>query len=86
MLVFSELYSASKKAKNLCIFKLKYPRKSRIFDGRTRDPFEQHALIGNLYILKLIHQVNGKIHGSSRHYTLITQQPLRGRTMQRDNE
>ncbi|CAN6445172.1 unnamed protein product [Victoria cruziana] len=60
-----------------------YSGKSRIFDGRTGDPFEQPVIIGKSYMLKLIHQVDDKIHGhSSGHYALVTQQPLRGRAKQ----
>lgn len=82
-LVFSELYEASKQTKNPWVFEPEYPGKSKIFDGRTGDPFEQPVLIGKSYILKLIHQVDDKIHGrSSGHYTLVTQQPLRGRAKQ----
>nr|QFK69444.1 RNA polymerase beta subunit [Ixonanthes chinensis] len=79
-LVFSELYEASKQTANPWVFEPEYPGKSRIFDGRTGDPFEQPVIIGNPYILKLIHQVDDKIHGrSSGYYALVTQQPLRGR-------
>nr|YP_010294489.1 RNA polymerase beta subunit [Xyris indica]ULQ68310.1 RNA polymerase beta subunit [Xyris indica]ULQ68390.1 RNA polymerase beta subunit [Xyris indica]ULQ68627.1 RNA polymerase beta subunit [Xyris indica] len=82
-LVFSELYEASKQTKNPWVFEPEYPGKSRIFDGRTGDPFEQPVLIGKSYILKLIHQVDDKIHGrSTGHYALVTQQPLRGRAKQ----
>nr|UGK71446.1 RNA polymerase beta subunit [Globba lancangensis] len=82
-LVFSELYEASKQTKNPWVFEPEYPGKSRIFDGRTGNPFEQPVLIGKSYILKLIHQVDDKIHGrSSGHYALVTQQPLRGRAKQ----
>nr|YP_009145253.1 DNA-directed RNA polymerase beta chain [Trillium decumbens]AKK32131.1 DNA-directed RNA polymerase beta chain [Trillium decumbens] len=82
-LVFPELYEASKQTKNPWVFEPEYPGKSRIFDGRTGDPFEQPVLIGKSYILKLIHQVDDKIHGrSSGHYALVTQQPLRGRAKQ----
>nr|YP_010977009.1 RNA polymerase beta subunit [Zantedeschia elliottiana]WNZ34158.1 RNA polymerase beta subunit [Zantedeschia elliottiana] len=82
-LVFSELYEASKQTKNPWVFEPEYPGKSQIFDGRTGDPFEQPVLIGKSYILKLIHQVDDKIHGrSSGHYALVTQQPLRGRAKQ----
>ncbi|KAI9070997.1 hypothetical protein K1719_047039 [Acacia pycnantha] len=82
-LVFSELYEASKQTANPWIFEPEYPGKSRIFDGRTGDPFEQPVIIGEPYILKLIHQVDDKIHGrSSGHYALVTQQPLRGRAKQ----
>lgn len=82
-LVFSELYSASKTTANPWVLEPEYPGKSRIFDGRTGDTFEKPVLIGKPYILKLIHQVDDKIHGrSSGHYALVTQQPLRGRAKQ----
>nr|YP_009670880.1 RNA polymerase beta subunit [Passiflora contracta]QCX30158.1 RNA polymerase beta subunit [Passiflora contracta] len=82
-LVFSELYEASKQTSNPWVFEPEYPGKSRLFDGRTGDPFEQPILIGRPYILKLIHQVDDKIHGrSSGPYALVTQQPLRGRAKQ----
>jgi len=82
-LVFSELYEASKQTGNPWVFEPEYPGKSRIFDGRTGDAFEQPVLIGKPYILKLIHQVDDKIHGRScGPYALVTQQPLRGRSKQ----
>nr|YP_009446682.1 RNA polymerase beta subunit [Adenocalymma biternatum]ATY47967.1 RNA polymerase beta subunit [Adenocalymma biternatum] len=82
-LVFSELYEASKQTANPWVFEPEYPGKSIIFDGRTGNPFEQPVLIGKPYILKLIHQVDDKIHGrSSGPYSLVTQQPLRGRAKQ----
>nr|YP_011003491.1 RNA polymerase beta subunit [Swertia marginata]WPS65795.1 RNA polymerase beta subunit [Swertia marginata] len=82
-LVFSELYQASKQTANPWVFEPEYPGKSRLFDGRTGNPFEQPVLIGKPYILKLIHQVDDKIHGrSSGQYALVTQQPLRGRAKQ----
>ncbi|KAB5534529.1 hypothetical protein DKX38_017615 [Salix brachista] len=82
-LVFSELYEAGKQTANPWVFEPECPGKSRIFDGRTGDPFEQPVIIGKPYILKLIHQVADKIHGrSSGHYALVTQQPLRGRAKQ----
>lgn len=82
-LVFSELYEASQQTGNPWVLEPEYPGKSRIFDGRTGDIFEQPVIIGKPYILKLIHQVDDKIHGrSSGHYALVTQQPLRGRAKQ----
>nr|YP_009772250.1 RNA polymerase beta subunit [Abrus precatorius]QIT03118.1 RNA polymerase beta subunit [Abrus precatorius] len=79
-LVFSELYEASKQTSNPWIFEPEDPGKSRIFDGRTGNSFKKPVLMGKPYILKLIHQVDDKIHGrSSGHYALVTQQPLRGR-------
>jgi len=85
--VFSELYEASKQTKNPWIFEPEYPGKSRIFDGRTRDSFEQPVLIGKSYILKLIHQVDEKIHGrSTMPYSLVTQQLLEEELSKGDNE
>nr|YP_010128111.1 RNA polymerase beta subunit [Viscum articulatum]QPP20670.1 RNA polymerase beta subunit [Viscum articulatum] len=82
-LVFSELYDASNQTANPWVLEPEYPGKSRIFDGRTGDIFEQPVLIGKPYLLKLIHQVDDKIHGrSSGYYALVTQQPLRGRAKQ----
>lgn len=79
-LVFSELYEASKQTTNPWVFEPEYPGKSRILDGRTGNSFEQPVLIGKSYILKLIHQVDDKIHGrSSGPYSLVTQQPVKGR-------
>nr|YP_010882317.1 RNA polymerase beta subunit [Lonicera tatarinowii]QFQ34100.1 RNA polymerase beta subunit [Lonicera hispida]WID87316.1 RNA polymerase beta subunit [Lonicera tatarinowii] len=80
-LVFSELYEASKQTANPWVFEPEYPGKSRIFDGRTGDPFEQPVIIGKPYVLKLIHQVDDKIHGrSSGQYAVVTQQAVRGRS------
>jgi DNA-directed RNA polymerase subunit beta len=82
-LVFSELYEASKQTSNPWIFEPEYPGKSGLFDGRTGNSFEQPVIIGKPYILKLIHQVDDKIHGrSTGHYALVTQQPLKGRAKQ----
>ncbi|XP_074296921.1 uncharacterized protein LOC141627584 [Silene latifolia] len=55
-LVFSELYQASKQTSEPWIFEPEYPGKSRIFDGRTGDLFEQPVIIGNPYILKFFIQ------------------------------
>ncbi|KAH0660583.1 hypothetical protein KY289_029331 [Solanum tuberosum] len=82
-LVFSELYEASKQTTNQWVLEPEYPGKSRIFDGRTGNPFEQPIIVGKPFILKLIYQVDDKIHGrSSGHYAFVTQQPLRGRAKQ----
>ncbi|KAL4190779.1 hypothetical protein AMTRI_Chr07g77450 [Amborella trichopoda] len=82
-LVFPELYEANKKTANPWVLEPDYPGKSRIFDGRIGDPFEQPVIIEKSCMLKLIHQVDDKIHGcSSGHYVLVTQQPLRGRAKQ----
>lgn len=47
-----------------------------------RDHFEEPVLMGKLYILKLIHQVDDKIYNYfGGYYTLVTQQTLRGVTI-----
>jgi DNA-directed RNA polymerase subunit beta len=54
--------------------------KVRMFDGRTGDPFEQKVTVGYMYILKLLHLVDDKIHArSTGPYSLVTQQPLGGK-------
>lgn len=80
-LVFSELCGASTGTRNPWLFEPEHPGKSRLIDGRTGDPFEQPITIGKAYIMKLIHQVDDKIHArSSGPYALVTQQPLKGRS------
>ena len=52
----------------------------RLFDGRTGEPFEQKVTVGFMYILKLLHLVDDKIHArSTGPYSLVTQQPLGGK-------
>jgi len=52
----------------------------KLYDGRTGEPFEQEIAIGIMYILKLHHMVEDKIHMRSiGPYSLITQQPLGGK-------
>ncbi len=54
--------------------------KTQLFDGRTGEPFDQNATIGYIYMLKLHHLVDDKIHArSTGPYSLITQQPLGGK-------
>nr|QWW92091.1 RNA polymerase beta subunit [Spruceanthus planifolius] len=80
-LVFSELFKASETTNNPWLFEPDNPGKTRLFDGRTGEAFEQPITIGKAYMLKLIHQVDDKIHArSSGPYALVTQQPLRGRS------
>jgi DNA-directed RNA polymerase subunit beta len=50
------------------------------YDGRTGLPFDKKVVVGYIYIMKLIHMVDDKIHArSTGHYSLITQQPLGGK-------
>jgi DNA-directed RNA polymerase subunit beta len=54
--------------------------KMKLFDGRTGEAFEQDIAVGYMYILKLHHMVEDKIHMRSiGPYSLITQQPLGGK-------
>jgi DNA-directed RNA polymerase subunit beta len=54
--------------------------KTRLFDGMTGDGFEQDVTVGYVYMLKLSHLVDDKIHARSiGPYSLITQQPLGGK-------
>ncbi len=54
--------------------------KFTLFNGRTGEPFEQQVTVGYMYILKLHHLVDDKIHArSTGPYSLVTQQPLGGK-------
>lgn len=80
-LTFSKLYQARKKTGKDWLFQPQHPGKVTLFDGRTGDPFDQSVTIGQSYMLKLIHLVDEKIHArATGPYSLVTQQPLRGRS------
>ncbi len=54
--------------------------KAQLCDGRTGEPFEQETTVGYIYMLKLHHLVDDKVHArSTGPYSLITQQPLGGK-------
>ena len=54
--------------------------KLQLFNGRTGEPFEDQVTVGYMYILKLLHLVDDKIHArSTGPYSLVTQQPLGGK-------
>jgi len=54
--------------------------KTQLYDGRTGEPFDQFATIGYIYMMKLHHLVDDKIHArATGPYSLITQQPLGGK-------
>ena len=54
--------------------------KVQLCDGRTGEPFEQETTVGYIYMLKLHHLVDDKVHArSTGPYSLITQQPLGGK-------
>ena len=54
--------------------------KTVLYDGRTGDPFDAKITVGYMYVLKLHHLVDDKIHArSTGPYSLVTQQPLGGK-------
>ncbi len=54
--------------------------KITLYDGRTGEPFEHDVMVGYVYMLKLAHMVDDKIHArSTGPYSLVTQQPLGGK-------
>ena len=54
--------------------------KSILYDGRTGEPFDKPITVGVMYMLKLHHLVDDKIHArSTGPYSLVTQQPLGGK-------
>jgi len=54
--------------------------KAQLYDGRTGEPFKQPSSVGVMYMLKLHHLIDDKIHArSTGPYSLITQQPLGGK-------
>ena len=67
---------------NDCLEQADLPRhgKVRLMDGRTGEPMEQETTVGYIYMLKLHHLVDDKVHArSTGPYSLITQQPLGGK-------
>jgi DNA-directed RNA polymerase subunit beta len=57
-----------------------YGGKTQLCDGRTGEPFEQKTTVGYIYMMKLHHLVDDKIHArATGPYSLITQQPLGGK-------
>ena len=57
-----------------------YGGKVQLYDGRTGEPFHQRTTVGYMYLLKLHHLVDDKIHArATGPYSLITQQPLGGK-------
>jgi DNA-directed RNA polymerase subunit beta len=54
--------------------------KAMLYDGRKGEPFSEPVTVGQIYMLKLLHLVDDKIHArSTGPYSLITQQPLGGK-------
>lgn len=79
-LVYLKLYQARLKTKQKWLFQPNFPGKTRVFDGRTGEPFDQFVTVGRAYMLKLVHLVEEKIHArATGGYAMITQQPVGGR-------
>jgi DNA-directed RNA polymerase subunit beta len=54
--------------------------KMTLYDGKTGEPFDQHVTVGIIYMMKLAHLVEDKVHArSTGPYSLVTQQPLGGK-------
>ena len=71
-----------KRTSTTCLAEAGLPQhgKAQLYDGRTGEPFEQETTVGYIYMLKLHHLVDDKVHArSTGPYSLITQQPLGGK-------
>mgnify|MGYP000527246688 CR=1 FL=1 len=78
--IYSKIFELCQKMRQKWLFSKKTPGKLNIFDGRNGQLFHQSVMIGSTYLMKLIHIVDEKIHArGTGPYSLITQQPLRGR-------
>ncbi|NOZ64685.1 MAG: DNA-directed RNA polymerase subunit beta [Caldiserica bacterium] len=54
--------------------------KTVLYDGRTGDPFYSRVMVGYIYMMKLVHMVEDKVHArATGPYSLVTQQPLGGK-------
>jgi DNA-directed RNA polymerase subunit beta len=73
---------AIEETKDLEAARLKLARtgKTTLYDGRTGEPIEGPVVVGTMYVMKLYHMVEDKMHArSTGPYSLITQQPLGGK-------
>jgi DNA-directed RNA polymerase subunit beta len=60
--------------------KLSQDGKTMLFDGRTGEPFDERVSVGVMYMIKLAHMVDDKLHARAiGPYSLVTQQPLGGK-------
>lgn len=80
ILINKKLRQASIAKNESWLFNPYAPGKMVLIDGRTGKEFENPVTVGNAYMLKLIHLVDDKMHArATGPYSLITQQPLRGK-------
>ena len=60
--------------------------KTILYDGRTGEPFDNRVSVGVMYMIKLHHMVDDKLHARSvGPYSMVTQQPLEGKLSLVDN-
>ena len=60
--------------------------KTILYDGRTGEPFDNRVSVGVMYMIKLHHMVDDKLHARSvGPYSMVTQQPLGGKLNLVDN-
>ena len=79
-LCYSKLYESRILSNNKAFFDTRHPGKTWMVDGRFGTGFDQPIVFGVIYVLKLCHQVEEKLHGrSTGEYSLVTQQPVQGR-------
>jgi DNA-directed RNA polymerase subunit beta len=72
--------SESEIKRMLALAELPSSGQMRLFDGRTGEPFDRKVTVGYMYVLKLNHLVDDKMHArSTGPYSLVTQQPLGGK-------
>ena len=75
-----EKYTEGQIAEQLKEAGLSVTGKTQLYDGRTGDAYDQQAVVGIGYIVKLVHMVDDKVHArSTGPYSLVTQQPLGGK-------
>jgi DNA-directed RNA polymerase subunit beta len=81
--VSTPVFDGARETEILALFdEAKLPKSGQmtLFDGRTGDAFDQNVTVGVMYMLKLHHLVDEKIHARSiGPYSLVTQQPLGGK-------
>lgn len=75
-----ETFDEAKLVEHLIKANLPVSGKVRLFDGRSGEPYENPVVVGQEYIMKLIHMIEDKTHArSTGPYSLVTQQPLGGK-------
>ncbi|HWJ45408.1 MAG TPA: DNA-directed RNA polymerase subunit beta, partial [Gaiellaceae bacterium] len=80
LIKWTELYADSPIKMSVNKEKRRVSGKVRLFNGKTGQPYESKVTVGFMYILKLLHLVDDKIHArSTGPYSLVTQQPLGGK-------